>query len=175
MTLWKVDPAHTDVQFSVRHLMIAKVRGAFTEFSGTLKGDPHDLEKASLHFSIDTSSITTNQAQRDEHLKSADFFDVATYPEITFDSQSIESVGQGTYNVKGALTMKGVTNTMTFTVTMLGEAISPMDASTVASLHAEGAIDRRAYGMTWQQALDKGGVVVSNEVDVTIDVEITKQ
>ncbi len=154
---WTLDPAHTSVQFSVRHLMVSTVRGAFGKVTGTVQVDEKDLTRSKIQATIDAASIDTRIEKRDAHLKSPDFLDVAKYPTITFVSKKIEQVDPGHFKVTGDLTLHGVTREV--------------------SLDVEGTtkINRKDFGVTWNQALEAGGVAVGDEVTITIDVEATKE
>ncbi len=168
---WKIDPAHSGVEFVVTHLMISKVRGRFSEISGTVQTDGTP-EGSRIEVEIGTASITTNDAGRDTHLRSADFFDVAKYPKLRFVSTQVMSTGKDAFTVKGDLTIRGTTRPIEFKVTQEGSARDPW-GNDRAGFTASLKIDRRQLGLTWNQALEAGGVMVSNDVSVTIDVEMT--
>lgn len=173
MTKWVIDPAHTSVNFSVRHLMISKVRGQFNEFQGEIDGDVEDFENATIHFKIETDSINTNQEQRDGHLKSADFFDVEKYPQITFKSTTIEQTKANHFNIVGEMTIKDVTGKVTFHA--VREGVAQGENGRIAGFHASAEINRQDYGLTWQQALETGGVMVGNTVSISVDFEAQEQ
>jgi polyisoprenoid-binding protein YceI len=168
---WKIDPAHSGVEFVVTHLMISKVRGRFSDISGTVVTDGTP-EGSRIEAEIGTASITTNDAGRDTHLRSADFFDVETYPKIRFVSTAVKSTGHDEFIVTGDLTIRGSTRPIEMKVTSEGLTRDPW-GNDRAGFSAVLRIDRRDFGLTWNQALEAGGVMVSNEVKVTIDVELT--
>jgi len=172
---WEIDPAHTSVQFAIRHMMVSNVRGEFSKVSGTAEADEKDLTKSKLQATIDAASIDTRVEKRDEHLKSADFFDVAKYPTITFTSKRIEPAGAGHWRVTGDLTLHGVTKEVTLDVEgPTAEVKDPM-GKVRAGAQATTKINRKDFGLTWNKALDAGGVAVGDEVTITIDVEATKR
>ncbi len=171
---WVVDPTHTNVEFSVKHMMIATVRGRFSEVEGVIEGDPSDLTTARFEATINTKSIDTRQEDRDNHLRSADFFDVENHPKITFKSTSVEKVGENQYKVTGDLTIRGVTRPVTLDTTFEGRGKDPWGGERIA-LTAKGAINRKDFGLTWNAALETGGVLVSDEVKLEINVEAVLQ
>ena len=174
-SVWEIDPAHSSVQFSVRHMMVSNVRGAFTKVAGTVRGDEQDPTLAGVEATIDTSSIDTREAKRDEHLRSPDFLDVAKYPTMTFRSKKITKVGDGRYDVTGDLTLHGVTREVVLHVEGPSPAMKDPRGGLRAGASATARISRRDFGITWSKALDGGGVVVGNDIDVTIDVEGVKK
>ena len=174
-SVWEIDPAHSSVQFSVRHMMVSNVRGAFTKVAGTVRGDEQDPAHATVEATIDTSSIDTREAKRDEHLRSPDFLDVAKYPTMTFRSKKIAKTGEGRYDVTGDLTLHGVTREVVLHVEGPSPAMKDPRGGLRAGASATARIDRRDFGITWSKALDGGGVVVGNDIDVTIDVEGVKK
>ncbi|MCZ7650495.1 MAG: YceI family protein [Thermoanaerobaculia bacterium] len=167
-TTWVVDPAHSNVDFVVRHLM-ANVRGQFTEFDATVVMDP-DPAKSSVEFTIQAKSIDTANEQRDTHLRSPDFFDVEKHPTITFRSTEIRRKGENAYEVTGPLTMRGVTQVITLPVSFLGELVDPW-GNTKIGFETETRLDRKEYGINWNQALDRGGLLLSDEVRVEIGLQ----
>jgi polyisoprenoid-binding protein YceI len=174
-SVWEIDPAHSSVQFSVRHMMVSNVRGAFTKVAGTVRGDEQDPTHATVEATIDTISIDTREAKRDEHLRSPDFLDVAKYPTMTFRSKKITKTGDGRYDVTGDLTLHGVTREVVLHVEGPSPAMKDPRGGLRAGASATIRIDRRDFGITWSKALDGGGVVVGNDIDVTIDVEGVKK
>jgi polyisoprenoid-binding protein YceI len=168
--VFNVDKAHSEVTFTVRHMGVSKVGGRFNDVSGTIDGDPKKPETAKVDFVIKTTSIDTNQEGRDKHLRSADFFDVEKFPEITFKSSKIAAKGTGTYDVTGTLTMHGVSKEVTLPVTMAGPIADGRGGQKVGFETAT-TLNRKDYGITWNKALDAGGVVVSEEVQVNISFE----
>jgi polyisoprenoid-binding protein YceI len=169
---YQFDKSHTTVGFQVRHL-VTNVGGRFQDFSGTIKVDRAKPESSSVEFTIQTASIDTNEPKRDEHLKSPDFFDVAKQPTITFKSTSVKPTGKDAYEVAGNLTLRGVTKRITLPVTFLGEGKDPWGNEKMGFEIAT-TLDRKDYGMSWNKALDQGGVLVGDEVKVQISVEANK-
>ena len=168
-----VDPAHSEVSFQIRH-MVSQVRGRFNDFSGTVQLDPKNLPASSVDFHIKVTSIDTNVADRDKHLRSADFFDIEKYPEITFKSESIQAAGKDKYNVTGPLTMHGVTKKVTLPVTLGGQVKDPW-GNTRAGFEIETTLDRKDYGIVWNKALDSGGVMLGDDVKVAINLETVRK
>lgn len=171
---WQIDSSHSGIQFTVRHLVIAKVRGQFTRWTGSLETPGHDFARASLDVVIDASSIDTGVADRDAHLRSADFFDVERYPEITFTSTGIEQAAADRLRVTGTLTIKGVARDVVLDVEVLGQAKDPW-GNERAAFSATTAIDRREFGLTWNQVLETGGLVVGERIDIAIEIEAVRQ
>ncbi len=171
MTKWNIDATHTNVGFAVRHMMVSNVRGFFTGLNGTVEGDPDKLTEAKIHFTIDASTIDTNNEDRDNHLRSDDFFDVEKYPNITFDSTEIVETGANEYNVTGDLTIKDVSKKITFKVTHTGSGKNPWGVE-VVGFEAEGKISRKEYGLTWNQTLETGGVLVGDDIKITIELQV---
>jgi polyisoprenoid-binding protein YceI len=171
---WELDPGHTSVQFSVRHLMVSNVRGEFGKVSGTVKVDDADVSKSTITATIDVASITTRNEKRDEHLRSPDFFDAAKYPTITFKSTKAEKTATG-WKLTGDLTMHGVTKPVTLDVEGPTPEIKDPWGNARAGAQATAKIDRQDFGISWNKALDAGGVTVGNEVSITIDVEAVKK
>jgi polyisoprenoid-binding protein YceI len=172
---WSLDPAHTSVQFSVRHLMVSTVRGAFGKVSGTVAVDEKDLTRSKIQATIDAASIDTRVEKRDTHLKSPDFLDVAKYPTITFVSKKIEQASPGHFKVTGDLTLHGVTREVSLDVEGPTPEIKDSRGNIRAGAEATTTINRKDFGLTWNQVLEAGGVAVGDEVKITIDVEATKE
>ena len=170
---WNIDTTHSGVNFSVRHMVIAKVRGRFTRFSGTLTGDASDLTKATLVAEVDADSIDTNMADRDAHLRSPDFFDAASFPKLSFSSTRIERSGDGQYKAHGDLSIRGVTKPVVFDLTIHGQAKDPWGNERVA-FTLESAVDRSEFGLRWNQALETGGVLVGERVAIEIEAEAVR-
>ena len=170
---WNIDPAHSNVEFSVRHLMISTVKGRFSEFTGVVVADASDLSDFALDVTIQTASIDTRQPDRDTHLKSADFFDVAKYPTIVFKGSHITGDHMSEFELHGNLTMHGVTKPIYLEVTAEGQGKDPWGNERLG-YSAKGKIDRRDFGLTWNQALEAGGVAVGHEVKISIDLELVK-
>jgi polyisoprenoid-binding protein YceI len=170
LTTWTIDPSHSHLEFGVRHLMISTVKGRFADFSGIIQLDPADLTTAKLDVTVNTASIDTRTADRDSHLRSADFFDVETYPTLTYAGRRVEKVGDG-YRVVGDLTIRGVTREVPLAVSLEGEVKDPWGNQRMA-FAATTKINRADFGLVWNAALETGGVVVSDEVKISIDVEL---
>ncbi|HEX6644327.1 MAG TPA: YceI family protein [Gemmatimonadales bacterium] len=170
---WEIDPAHTDVGFAVKHLMISTVRGRFASVRGTIRLDEEDLAGSAVEVEIDAASIDTRQEQRDAHLRSGDFFDVEAYPLITFRSRSVEADGDGRFKVTGDLTIHGVTREVVLDARDEGRGVDPW-GNHKAAFTAETRIDRRDFGLGWNQALETGGVLVANEIRITLDVQAVR-
>ncbi|NLN27657.1 MAG: YceI family protein [Firmicutes bacterium] len=171
---WVIEPTHSLVEFTVRHMMIANVKGRFSEVEGEVIGDPHDLTGATIQVSINTASVDTRVADRDNHLRSADFFDSENYPQMTFKSTKITKTGEGEYRIDGELTIRDVTNPITLEATFEGAGKDPWGGER-AGFSAKGKLNRKDYGLTWNAALETGGVLVSDEVKINIEVELLKQ
>ena len=170
---WEIDSSHSSVHFSVRHLVIAKVRGSFGRWSGTVQVPDGDFSKATVAVTIDASSIETGVADRDTHLKSADFFDVAQYPELRFVAKRIEGSGADV-DVVGDLTIKGITREVVLRVEQLGQAKDPW-GNQRAAFSAKTSIDRKDFGLTWQQLLETGGLMVGERVEIEAEIQAVKQ
>jgi len=170
---YTVDQAHSDVSFKVRHL-VSKTTGQFTEFDGVITADFEKLNASSVEFNIKAASINTQNEDRDKHLRSEDFFDVETYPQITFVSSKITKSGATTFAVTGTLTMHGVSKTVTLPVTFLGEVAGPQGGN-VAGWEIETTLDRKDFGIVWNRALDAGGMILGDEIEITINLETKKE
>lgn len=170
---WIVDPSHSNVSFSVKHLGIATVRGHFASFEGTVSV-PEDLDAARVSGTIDVASVDTKEAGRDEHLRSPDFFDVASFPKLTFESTRVEPLDEDTFEVTGDLTLHGVTNEVTLTAVVEGTETDPWGNDRVG-LSVTGQISRGDFGMKFNQALGSGNVMVSDKVKLSLDVSAVKQ
>ena len=169
-TTWTIDPAHSVVEFAVKHMMFTTAKGRFQDFSGTIEFDPQNVEAASVDVTFQTASIDTNTEDRDAHLRSADFFDVENHPTATFRSTRVEPKGGNGFTVVGDLTIKGVTNQITLDTTFQGTGVNPWGVD-VAGFEARGAFNRKDFGLTWNQALESGGVLVSDEVKVNLEIQ----
>jgi polyisoprenoid-binding protein YceI len=171
---WKLDEAHTHASFTIRHMVITNVRGDFDKVSGTVILDEKDVTKSKVEAVIDAASIDTRVADRDNHLRSPDFFDVAKYPTITFKSTRVEKAGEGKLKVTGDLTMHGVTKPVTLDVVgPTGEVKDPY-GNARRGIAASATIDRKAWGLTWNKAIE-AGPVVGDEVKLEIEAELVKQ
>ena len=171
---WKIDGAHSTARFTVRHMMVSNVHGSFGKVEGTIVYDGKNIGGVKADAVVDTTTITTNNEKRDAHLKSPDFFDVAANPTITFKSKRAEAAGAGKFKLIGDLTMRGVTKEVVLDVD------GPTDPVTVQNSQRIGAtatttLNRKDYGVNWSRAMDGGGVVVGDEVKVTLELELIKQ
>lgn len=171
---WVLDPTHSGVEFSVRHMMFAKVKGSFNKFDAQIEADPEDLTTASISFTVDTASVDTNNDDRDAHLRSADFFDVENYPQISFTATKIEKSGDDEYKVTGDVTMRGVTRSETFDVSYGGSGKDPW-GNEKAGFSVSGSIKRSEYGLTWNAALETGGVLVGDDIKISLEIQAAKQ
>jgi len=175
ITTWKLDPAHSHAEFKVKHMMISNVKGSFSGLSGTLTEHATDKTLSTIEATIDVNSIVTGDAQRDTHLRSADFFDAAQYPAMTFRSTKVQPNGDGGYNVTGDLTLHGQTRQQTFVVE--GPTAPGKDpwGNTRIGLSATTKINRKDYGLNWNAALETGGILVGDDVNMTIEAQFIKQ
>lgn len=171
---WVFDPAHTRVGFSARHAMITTVRGTFTDVEGVIDLDVADVAASSVQVLIRAASVDTYNAQRDEHLRSADFFDVDTYPEIRFVSSTIDEVETNNFMVVGDLTIRDVTKQVAIPIELLGVQRDPM-GNLRAGFEASRRLDRRDFGLQWNMPLDTGGVLVSEKVSLEFEISAIKQ
>lgn len=171
---WDIDAAHSTAEFSIRHMMITSVKGAFSGISGTVTGDPDDLTSARVHLDIDLATVDTRNNDRDNHLRSADFFDVEKYPSMTFESRSVERTGASTYRVQGDLSLHGVTKPVTVDVTSEGQGKDPW-GGTRAGFSGTTTINRKDFGLVWNVALEAGGVMVGDQVKVSVELETVKR
>lgn len=171
MATVQLDKVHSAVYFTVKHMMVSKAKGEFQNVDIEFNGDVDNLENASVKAIVDASSIETNNEDRNGHLKSGDFFDVENYPNIVFESKSVKKVSDSVYEVTGDLTIRGTTNEETFTVVHNGVAKDPMGGNMVAGFDVEGKINREDYGLTWNAALETGGVLIGKEVNLTAAFE----
>ncbi len=174
MAQWIIDDSHSLIQFTVRHMMISKVRGRFDRFSGTIMADEQNPANSSVNVQIDAASINTRDAKRDAHLTSPDFLDVANYPTITFVSKRIEVLDETHGRMVGDLTIRGVTREVTLDIEYNGQARSPW-GTVSAGFHASTTINRKDWGLTWNVPLETGGLLVGEEVEIDIEVELIRQ
>ena len=170
---WTIDTSHSTVHFVARHMVIAKVRGGFKAFSGAVELDEADMTKSTVSVSIDAASIDTAEEKRDAHLKSADFFDVEKFPTLSFKSKSITKSGDG-YKVAGELTMHGVTKDVVLDANFEGKGKDPWGGERVA-FAAKTSVNREDFGLKWNQVLEAGGLLVSNKIEIELEVEAIKQ
>jgi polyisoprenoid-binding protein YceI len=170
---WTLDSAHTSSAFAVKHMMVSTVRGSFGKTEGTIEYDGKDVSSIKADVTIDSTTITTNNEKRDTHLKSPDFFDVAKFPTITFKSKKAEAAGAGKFKLTGDLTMRGVTKEVVLDVEGPSQPLIAQGRARVGAT-ATTKVNRQDYGVSWSRALDGGGVVVSDEVAITIEMELVK-
>ena len=172
-TTWNIDTTHSGIHFSVRHMVVAKVRGSFRQFSGTVLLDEQQPTASSVSVRIDTPSIDTGVAQRDAHLRSPDFFDVEKFPSITFQSTKVEQTSGNGLKVTGNLTLRDVTREVVLEAEQLGMGKDPW-GNVKAAFEAKTSIDRRDFGLKWNQALEAGGVLVGEKVEISLEIQAAK-
>jgi len=170
---WNIDTSHSTVHFIARHMVIAKVRGAFKAFSGVIQLDEADMTKSTVSVSIDAASIDTAEEKRDAHLKSVDFFDVEKFPKLTFTSKSISKSGDG-YKVVGDLAIHGVTKEVVLDAKFEGKGQDPWGGQRVA-FAAKASVNRQDFGLKWNQVLEAGGLLVSDKIEIELEVEAIQQ
>ena len=175
MTLerWEIDTVHSSIGFTVRHMVIAKVHGLFTKWSGTLELDTLNLRASRVDVKIEAASVDTRDAQRDGHLRSRDFFDVENHPYITFRSTAIEEAGDKKYKVRGDLTIRGITRELVLNVAFGGQGKDPWGGHRVG-FEATTRVERKEFGLQWNTALEAGGMLVGETIDVNLEVEAKK-
>jgi len=174
MSKYQIDPAHSTVSFSVKHMMIAKVHGSFKKFSGQLEYDSQNPARAGVDVKIEAASIDTGEADRDKHLRSADFFDVEKYPQLSFKSTSVETSGKE-LKVIGDLTIHGVTKPVRLEVEGPSEEIKDPWGNVKMGVSATCKIKRKEFGLTWNAALEAGGVLVGDDINISLDIQFIKQ
>jgi polyisoprenoid-binding protein YceI len=167
---WNIDIGHSGVNFSVRHMVVAKVRGRFREGQGSLSYSPNDPSSARVSVEIDAASIDTGVKDRDEHLRSSDFFDVQQFPKLRFESTTVEQAEAGRLRLLGNLTIRDVTREVTLEVESLGSIVDPWGHRR-AAFSAKTSVDRRDFGLQWNQLLEAGGVMVGERVDIELEIE----
>lgn len=170
---WNIDATHSGVNFSIRHMVVAKVRGRFAQYKGTLELNDGDLTRSVVEATIDAASIDTGTPQRDAHLRSADFFDVEKFPELRFQSTRIEKLDDARYRVLGQLTIRDVTREVSLDVEYGGRAKDPWGNERIAFV-AKAVLDRKDFGLGWNQVLEAGGVLVGDRVDIELEVQAVK-
>ncbi len=173
-TTWKIDPSHSLIEFSTKHMMFTTVKGRFADIEGTITLDEANPEQSSTEATIAAASIDTRAEQRDVHLKSADFFDVEKHPTLTFKSTKVEVQGNESAKVTGDLTIKDVTRSITMDVTLNGLGKNPFGQE-VAGFTAETTINRKDFGLNWNVALEAGGMLVSDTIKITLEIQAAKQ
>ncbi|HLX86092.1 MAG TPA: YceI family protein [Terriglobales bacterium] len=174
ITNWNIDPVHSSAQFKVKHMMISNVKGEFTAVTGALTLDEKDITKSRIEASIDATTINTREAQRDAHLKSADFLDVEKFPTLSFKSTRVTKTGDGELSITGDLSIHGVTRSVVFEVEGVSAPTKDPWGNTRIGLSASTRISRKDFGLTWNAALETGGILVGEEVTITLDVQFVK-
>lgn len=174
-TKWKIDPAHSEIQFKVKHMMVSTVTGSFDEFDASVEADgDKDFEDAKIEFTAKTKSVNTRNKDRDEHLRSDDFFNAEKYPDLKFTSTSFKKINDHEYELKGDLTIRDHTEPVSLQVEFNGKAVDPY-GQTKAGFEITGKIKRKAFGLKWSAVTETGGVVVSDEVRLDLNVQLIKQ
>jgi polyisoprenoid-binding protein YceI len=172
---WDIDPAHTSIEFSVRHMMVSTVKGQFEKVKGSLELDDKDVTKSTVEVTIDLGSVNTHEPKRDGHLKSADFFDTAKFPTATFKSTKVQKAGKNKLKVTGELSLHGVTKPVVLEVEGPTDAYKTPFGTTVRGVHATAKLDRKDFGIGWNKVLDNGGVLVGNEVSLDLSAELSEK
>lgn len=173
-TKWMIDPAHSEVNFQVRHLMISNVKGEFRKINASIEAVGADFSHAKVQATLDAEGIYTNDENRDKHLRSADFFDAEKHPYLTFTSTALEPLGGNDYKLKGDLTIKGIVKPVTLDVEFGGTMTDP-SGNVKAGFSLSGKINRKDWGLNWNSALEAGGVLVGDEVRISAEVQFVKQ
>ncbi|MCG9910211.1 MAG: YceI family protein [Flavobacteriales bacterium] len=171
---WVIDPTHSNIGFKVKHLMISTVSGEFTKYAGTVTTEGDSFSGASVEFSAEVDSITTQNEQRDGHLKSADFFDAANHPSLTFKSTSFKKEDDDEFEMTGDLTLRGITRSVKLEVEFAGIVQDPY-GNTKAGFSLKGKINRKDFGLTWSAVTEAGSIVVSDEIKLAMEVQLVKQ
>lgn len=171
---WQIDSSHSHINFTARHMMISKVRGSFENFSGTVNFDEENPTNTTVNVEVDLTSINTRDDQRDGHLKSPDFFDVEKYPTMKFVSTRVEQINENNGRLYGQLTIKDITKEVVLDAEYAGTAKSPWGTES-AGFSATGSLNRKEWGLNWNQALETGGVLVGDKINIEIELELVKQ
>jgi polyisoprenoid-binding protein YceI len=171
---WAIDPTHSEIGFKVKHMMFTNVSGKFNTFTATIENEDNQFETSTIHFEAEINSIDTNNADRDNHLKSADFFDAEKFPKLSFKSSTVKKIRENEFEIEGELTVKDVTKTITLATEYSGLMLDPW-GNTKAGLSIAGKINRKEFGLTWNAALETGGVLVGEEVKLFVEVQLLKQ
>lgn len=173
-TTWNVDTVHSELGFQVKHMMISKAKGAFNDFDAVVEADVDNLTDSKIELTIDAASIDTRNKDRDDHLRSGDFFDVENYPKITFVATDIQKKSDSDYDVTGDLTIRDTTKPVTADVTFEGQSKDPMSGNTVAGFSGSAKFSRKEFGLTWNAAVETGGVLIGDEIKVNFEIEAHK-
>jgi polyisoprenoid-binding protein YceI len=171
---WSIDTAHSEINFAIQHMMITKVRGQFEKFTGEINFNAQNPENSTVEIEIEIDSINTREAKRDAHLRSADFFDADNFPKMTFKSTKVEKTGENTARLTGDLTIRDITHPVTLEVEHTGVAVNPY-GKTVAGFSARGKINRKEWELNWNVALETGGWLVGEEVEINIELQLVKE
>jgi polyisoprenoid-binding protein YceI len=174
VSTWRIDPSHSTVEFAVKHMMISSTKGRFSDFSGEINLDENDLANSTVNVSINVVSIDTHDEKRDEHLRSADFFDAENHPVMTFVSKQVRPKGDDEFEVVGDLTIRGITREVVLKAEREGMGTSPW-GNEVAAYTAKTEIDRKDFGLVWNVALETGGILVGDKVKLNLEIEAIKQ
>lgn len=174
-TVWTVDHVHSEVGFSVKHMMISKAKGTFEKFDAVIEADLEDFSNANIEVKVETASINTRNEDRDNHLRSADFFDSENFPHMTFKATDVEKVTSEEYRVSGNLTIKETTKPVTLDVTFEGVSKNPMTSATTAGFSGSTVINRKEFGLTWNAAVETGGVLVGEDVKINFELEVYQE
>ena len=174
LTKWAIDPAHSEIGFKIKHMMFTNISGRFEKYDSNITTEDDDFTKASIEFSADINSINTNNADRDTHLKSADFFDVDKYPKLNFRATSFSKTSDESYELAGDLTMRGVTKSVSLPAEFSGLMKDPW-GNTKVGINISGKINRKDWGLTWNGALETGGLLVGEDVSLHIELQLLKQ
>ncbi|SHG78160.1 YceI family protein [Ornithinibacillus halophilus] len=174
-TVWNVDAAHSELGFSVKHMMISKVKGTFEKFDAKIEADLDNFSDSTVEVTVDVNSINTRNEDRDNHLRSADFFDVENHPNMTFKATGISKKSDNNYDVTGDLTIRGTTKPATINVVLEGVSKDPMSGNEVAGISGETTINRKEFGLTWNVAVETGGVLVGEDIKINFELELHKQ
>ena len=170
-TTWQIEPTHSEIGFAIKHMMVTNVKGHFGQFAATVQIDEDDVTRSSIAAVIDVDSINTKVDARDNHLRSADFFDVASHPKMTFVSERVERVGDGELKVFGNLTIRGVSKPVVLNTELTGRGRDPWGNERIGFV-ATTKIDRREFGLGWNQVLETGGILVGDDVKITIEAQL---
>lgn len=172
-TLWKIDPTHSEIQFKVKHLVISTVTGNFKSFDGHIETEDEDFENASAYFEADINSISTNNEDRDNHLKSDDFFNAEEFPKLIFESSSFKKIGDNQYKVSGDLAIRDVTKKVELDV-VHGGTVEDAYGNTKAGFEVSGVINRKEFGLTWSAVTEAGNVVVADDIKLLLNVQLVQ-
>ncbi|MFY8186534.1 MAG: YceI family protein [Flavobacterium sp.] len=171
---WAIDPTHSEIGFKVKHMMFTNVSGKFNTFTANIENEDNQFETSTIHFEAEINSIDTNNADRDNHLKSADFFDAEKFPKLSFKSSAVKKISESEFEIEGELTVKDVTKIITLATEYSGLMLESW-GNTKAGLSIAGKINRKEFGLTWNAALETGGVLVGEEVKLFVEVQLLKQ